>query len=109
MTTPSSSSDDTAKDLAKDLDSSRMPLWEHLDELRSILIRSLLAIVVGLCLTWFYAEQIVHYLERPLLAVLPAGEQHLYFTGVADKFFIYLKVAFLASVALVSPYLFYQL
>ena len=91
-----------------EIESSRMPIWQHLDELRNGLIRSIIAIFVGFCVTYYFSEILVHFLEKPLLVVLPPSNQHLFFTGVADKFFIYLKVAFIAAVGLTSPYLFYQ-
>ena len=91
-----------------ELDESRMPLWEHLDELRRCLIRSLLAFLVGLVATYNFCEPVIDFLERPLLQILPPGEQNLYFTGVADKFIVYFKVACLAALALTSPVLLHQ-
>ncbi len=87
----------------------RMALWEHLDELRGAIIRSLLAIGLGLCATYAYAGRIMLFLEKPLLDVLPKDQAKLYFTGVADKFVIYIKVAVLASVALTAPYLLWEI
>lgn len=89
-------------------DETRMALWEHLDELRGALIRSFLAIGLGMCLTYTYAGRIMLFLEKPLLDVLPKDQAKLYFTGVADKFVIYLKVAMLASVVLTLPYLLFE-
>lgn len=86
----------------------RMLLWEHLDELRSGLIRSLLAIGLVLIVTYYYCEPIVRFLEQPLLDILPPGES-LYYTGIGDKFFIYLKVSIIASVFIVSPYLLFEI
>lgn len=86
-----------------------MPLWEHLDELRTRMIRSLIAVTVATCGTYYFSEPIVAYLEQPLLRVLPADNRHLYFTGIADKFFVYLKVSVIAAVAVTSPYLLYQI
>lgn len=92
----------------RELESSRMPLWEHLDELRSGIIRSLIVVSVGLCATYTYSDYLVRFLEEPLLKVLPKDQARLYFTGVADKFMVYLKVSLLASVALVIPYLLWE-
>ncbi len=86
----------------------RMPLWEHLDELRSGLIRSLVAIVLGCIATYTYIEPIMTFLEKPLLDVLPAGQARLYYTGLTDKFVIYLKVTVLTSMLVISPYLLYE-
>lgn len=86
----------------------RMPLWEHLDELRKGLVRSLLAVGVAMIATYNYCEPIMEFLERPLLDLLPEGERHLYYTGIADKFVIYFKVSIIAAFAAVSPYILYQ-
>lgn len=89
-------------------DPSRMPLWEHLDQLRAGLIRSLIAVLAGCILTYSFIETIMVFLEKPLLDVLPAGQAHLYYTGLTDKFVVYLKVTVMSSVLLLSPYLLYE-
>lgn len=86
-----------------------MPLWEHLDDLRKALIRSIVAVFIGICVTFNYAEFIVGFLEAPLLKVLPVDNRKLYFTGITDKFMVYFKISLIAAAALVSPYLLYQL
>lgn len=94
--------------MSENLDEKRMQLWEHLAELRGALVRSLVAISLGFCLTYTYIEPILKFLERPLFDALPPGERHLYFTGITDKFFIYLKISIYSSIALTSPYLLYE-
>lgn len=86
-----------------------MPLWEHLDELRRRMIRSLIAVGLALTVTYNVSDEIVNFLEQPLLKVLPEGQQKLYFTGLTDKFFVYLQVSVLSALVLVSPYLFFEL
>ncbi len=86
-----------------------MPLWQHLDELRNAMIRSLLALGIGVLVTYNFSQEIVGYLEKPLLRVLPEGERALFYTGVTDKFFIYLQVAVIAAAVLVSPWLLYEI
>jgi len=85
-----------------------MPLWEHLDDLRKVMVRCLLIILVGFLAVYSFADQIVAFLEKPLLDVLPEGQKHLYFTGIADKFFIYLKISVYVSIAMTSPLLLHQ-
>jgi sec-independent protein translocase protein TatC len=98
-----------AEEKENPVEESRMALWEHLDELRGAILRSLLAVGLGLCATYGYAGKLMLFLERPLLAVLPKDQAKLYFTGVADKFVVYIKVAVLASVALTAPYLLFEI
>ncbi len=86
----------------------RMPLTEHLGELRGRMIRSLIAIGLATILTYNYSDVIVRFLEEPLLAVLPPGDKSLYFTGITDKFFTYFQVSVIAAAGLVSPYLLFE-
>lgn len=86
-----------------------MPLWEHLDELRSAVIRIIVVLGLVAALCFHYAEPIVRFLEKPLLDALPAGEKQLYFTGIADKFLMYFKVSLLTALAICSPYLLFEL
>ena len=85
-----------------------MPLWQHLDELRNVLIKSLVAVLFGFAVTYYFNSQIIQFLEVPILSVLPQGEKHLYFTGITDKFMVYLKVSFYSSVILISPFVLRQ-
>lgn len=86
-----------------------MPLWQHLDELRKVLIRCLLIVGIAMCATYNFATEIIRFLEAPLLEILPEGQQKLYYTGITDKFFVYLKVSALAAVVVSSPLLFHQI
>jgi sec-independent protein translocase protein TatC len=90
-------------------DDTSMPLWEHLEELRGVLIKSLLIVSFGFCFTYAYSEKLIQFLEVPILSVLPAGEKSLYFTGITDKFVIYLKVSFYSSLIVTAPLLLKQL
>lgn len=95
--------------MSEDLDPSRMPLGDHLEELRKRLFYSVIALGLGLIVTYNYCDALILWLEQPLLKILPEGNKHLYFTGLTDKFMIYFQVSLLADVALMSPFLIYQL
>ncbi len=84
------------------------PLWQHLDDLRKCLIRSLLALIVGVALTFRYIEPVMRFLEAPLIKYLPVDNQHLYFTGITDKFMTYFTVGLLVSFCLTSPFILHQ-
>lgn len=87
----------------------RMAVWEHLDELRKVMIRSLLALIAGLTITYNFSDRIMYFLELPLLQILPPGDAHLVYTGIADKFTVYFKVSVLSSFLLVLPFILYQI
>jgi sec-independent protein translocase protein TatC len=86
----------------------RMPLTAHLEELRTRIIRALLAIVAGGGVAWLFIERVVAFLLAPLAALRP-GESLIIGTGVTEAFFTKLKVAVIAGIFLSSPLIFYQL
>jgi sec-independent protein translocase protein TatC len=85
----------------------KLPFTAHLDELRSRLIRSFIAVGVGFALCYGFKEELFEVLLYPLLRVMPEGGK-LIFTGIPEAFFTYLKVSFLAGILLASPVLLYQ-
>jgi len=88
-------------------DLKRMTLLEHLEELRKRIGWSLVAILVGFLLCWYWAPPIFAWLSVPITQFLPAGEK-LAFTGLVDPFMLYMKVALLAGIFLASPVVLWQ-
>lgn len=86
----------------------RLPLSEHLEELRKRLIRSLLALGAGAAICYNWAEDLYRALLRPLLVQLPAGSQ-LIFTELTEAFLTYFKVALWGGFVLASPVIFYHI
>ena len=84
----------------------RMPLTGHLEELRTRLIRALLAVAVGFGLAYFWAAELVTFLVRPLVAQGLAVD--VIGTGVTDAFFTKLKVSAIAGLFVASPVVFFQ-
>ena len=91
----------------------KMPLTEHLQELRWRLIKALLAIAVGFIACYNFADWLFDFLTRPLLAlnVTPgqADAVHLIGTGLVEAFFTKMKVSFIAAIFLASPVILYQI
>jgi sec-independent protein translocase protein TatC len=85
-----------------------MTFLEHLEDLRKRLFYSAIALVIGFIPGWVFSKQIYDILARPVTQYLPAGTK-LAFTHLADPFMLYLKVAFMASIFLMSPFVFLQL
>jgi sec-independent protein translocase protein TatC len=85
----------------------KLPFTAHLDELRSRLIKSFIAVGAGFLVCYGFKEPLFDILLYPLLRVMPEGGK-LIFTGVPEAFFTYLKVSFLAGILLASPVLLYQ-
>jgi len=90
------------------IDEARMSFLDHLQELRSRLIRAALAIIIGFGASIYFAERLFELLASPLLKLLPEGST-LIATALQDPFFMYLKVAFVAGIFIVLPYVIWQL
>ena len=97
--------DHDAEAVAEDeVESQKMPLIQHLIELRNRLLWSIGALVIGFVLCYLVSEEIYTFLVQPL-ADLMEGQpgRRLIYTGLHEAFFTYLKVAFFGSVCLTFP------
>jgi sec-independent protein translocase protein TatC len=92
-----------------DLDESRAPLLDHLIELRTRVIRALLALAVGFAVCLYFADEILGLLIWPLKQAFPAGEGQLIFTKLPEVFFVELKVALFAGFMVSFPVIANQL
>lgn len=86
-----------------------MSFYEHLDELRTRLMKCLWAFMGGFVLCYLAAEPMLAVLRKPLFDVLPPEQRKLYFTSLFENFLTHLKIAGYASLFVLSPYYFYQL
>ncbi len=93
----------------KDIDETRAPLLDHLVELRSRLVRSVLALTVGFGVCLFFADPILAFLIQPLKEAFPEGEGQLIFTRLPELFFVDLKVALFAGFMVSFPIIANQL
>ena len=85
-----------------------MPFTSHLAELRSRLVKSVLAIAVAFVACFAVADEIFAVLAAPLRRLHIDGLM-LIGTAVAEAFFTKMKVSFVAALMLSSPVLFWQL
>ena len=86
----------------------KMPFMLHLEELKTRLTRALIAIGICFIICYFVKEKLFKILTLPLVAVLPDNSSMI-FTSLPEAFFTYLKVSFLGSIFLASPYVLYQI
>ena len=84
-------------------DESVMSLMDHLGELRTRLFRSILAVVAGSVVGFYFATPI----RNVLLAPLP--QERVQVLGIGDAFIIQIKIAMVVGVILAMPVLLYQL
>src|SRR5437660_8189461 len=97
-------------DKEDELESGRMPLLDHLVELRNRLLWSFAAILGAFILCYQFKEAIYRFLAHPL-ADIYAGEagRRMIFTGLTEAFFTYIKVSFWAAICLSFPVIAIQL
>jgi len=91
-------------DREAELEEGRMPLLDHLVELRNRLMWSIGAIMVAFLICYQFKEHIYGFLAHPL-AVIFEGQtgRHLIYTGLTEAFFTYVKVSFWAALCLAFP------
>jgi sec-independent protein translocase protein TatC len=89
-----------------DLDETKMPLLDHLIELRNRLLWCVVAMAVAFGVCFYFAKPIFGFLVQPLLA---AGQGKLIFTDIFEAFFVEIKVAFFAATMVAFPVIATQL
>jgi sec-independent protein translocase protein TatC len=94
-----------------DLDDSAAPLLEHLTELRSRLIKSLMAFIVGMIICFTVWNPIFDFLTLPLCSALDAEGQDcgLIFIALEEGFFVAIQISLLGGLCLSFPYVSYQM
>jgi len=94
-----------------------MTFWDHLDELRSVVIKALVVTVVAAAIAFCLKDQLFEVVLAPrtsdfityrLLGVEPFSI-HLMNTGLTEQFMIHLKTSMFAGVLVASPYIIYLL
>ncbi|ATI42014.1 twin-arginine translocase subunit TatC [Pacificitalea manganoxidans] len=94
-----------------DIEDSAAPLIEHLAELRTRLIRAVIAFFIAMCLCFFVAEPLLDILVQPIADVLRArGEDpRLIFTAPQEKFFVLIRISLIGGLGLSFPVIAHQL
>lgn len=90
----------------------RMTFIEHLGELRKRLGRSLLYLIVGVSVAYFYKEKLLTFLSKPLRLAYKTrgmGVPNLNFGDPVDPFLSYLYLALIGGFFLVAPLILWEL
>ena len=90
-------------DKKEDIDDTKMPLIDHLIELRGRLIKAFVAFIVAFIACYAVAEHIFAFLTQPLAYAFHGENRRLIYTALHEAFFTYLKVAFFAAAFLSFP------
>jgi sec-independent protein translocase protein TatC len=89
-----------------------MTLMEHLQELRSRLFKGSVAVLVGLCVGYFFAKPALNFLITPyceLKGVKPGPDCKFIANAPMDPFILNLRVALYLGLLLAAPIWLYQL
>jgi len=94
----------------------RMPLMDHLRELRNRVVKALIAIVIGMGVALFFSNPTLHFVMRPFCdtpingasGCHKVGDQ-LVVNGIFDPFFLRIKLAFYIALVATCPVWLYQL
>src|SRR5262245_12214118 len=88
----------------QELEEGKMPLLDHLIELRKRLLYSIIALLVMIGPCWYFSKNIYNFLAQPLADALGNETgRHLIFTDLTEAFFTNLRVAIWASFCLSFP------
>jgi sec-independent protein translocase protein TatC len=82
----------------------KMPFLEHLGELRTRIMRSLVALLIGLCIAFPFSQRVVDWLAKP---IVKSGNT-LVFLAVTEAFWVQMKVALFFGLFLAAPAILWQ-
>ncbi|MGY8873924.1 MAG: twin-arginine translocase subunit TatC [Gammaproteobacteria bacterium] len=85
----------------------KMPIVQHLVELRSSVLRSVIAIVVFFLMLFPFANEIYTFIAAPIVQAIPGS--NLIAIGVISPFLTPLKMSLILAVYIAMPYLLYQI
>jgi sec-independent protein translocase protein TatC len=82
----------------------KMPFMEHLGELRVRIMRSLIALLIGLGIAFPFSQRVVDWLARP---IVKSGNT-LVFLAVTEAFWVQMKVALFLGLFIATPGILWQ-
>jgi sec-independent protein translocase protein TatC len=94
-----------------DPDAYRMTIGDHLEELRSRLLRALIGFVAAVAICFAFSERVIAIFCKPLVDALQRNNLNpqLYFTHVSDTFIVYIEMTLICGAVLAAPWILYQL
>ncbi len=96
--------DRPALDAVVDAFQNPQELFGQLEDVRKHLLRSVLALVLMVGVSFWFTQDLIKYLAMPA-----GGLQSLQAIDVTESISVYMKVALLSGIALATPYLFFEL
>jgi len=95
----------------------RMPLFDHLRELRNRVVKMALGLIAGMIVGFIFFQPVWRFIEHPLCSAhirgytgcTQLGVNQLVLNGPLDAFYLRVKVALVVGIILSSPLWLYQL
>jgi sec-independent protein translocase protein TatC len=101
------------QDTKPDSGAEGMTLWEHLEELRSRLVKMLIAFAIGGIAAWTQKERLLGILTAPFVQAWQEGKRpdgaSLHFPAPASLFFEYVRLSALSGLVFALPIMLYQI
>ena len=83
----------------------KMSFLEHLDELRTRLIKIIYGLIAGCVIAYVFIQRIFDFFMRPLAQV---SGGHMQYTQGSEPFMLWMKIGFLAGIFISSPWILWQ-
>ncbi|MEQ1887967.1 MAG: twin-arginine translocase subunit TatC [Alphaproteobacteria bacterium] len=88
-----------------EIDASSAPLLDHLIELRSRLIKSMVVFAIAFGVCYYFSEEIYAFLVQPYADATAGGHKRLIATALQEIFFTYVKVAMFGALCISFPFI----
>lgn len=82
----------------------RASLWDHIDELRMHLLRMVIGLAIGVGISFYFTIPLMEYLAIPV-----HGLENLQAIKVTEEVGVYMRVALTSGIAIMLPYLAFEL
>lgn len=90
--------------MSAEIDDAKMPLLDHLVELRQRMLKSVLFFVAVFFVCYYFSQEIFGFLVQPLAETMgPQSSNRMIFTALQEAFFTYIKVSFFAAAFCTFP------
>ncbi len=94
---------DTFSSLASEAET-RASLWEHVDALRAHLLRMVIALALGVGISFYFTIPLMGYLSIPV-----GGLENLQAIEVTEEVGVFMRVALTSGIAMMLPYLAFEI
>lgn len=89
-----------------EVEASKAPLLDHLNELRSRLVKVIVGMLIAFVVGLYFSEEVFNILAKPYMdAQADGGNRRMIFTALTEGFFVNLKVALYAAFLVTFPLL----